>query len=430
MSLTHARLLWQTTPHTVQALLDVGPDLVDTFLLGTPLLTRAKAAVSAQTGEMLGRLEALIARNQARQRTANLHQDNLFAQYSRVLRTVTERQPLLLIIDDLQWADVGSISLLFYLSRHLKGERILLVGIYRAAEVALGRGASRHPLTPLLNELQQTFGDIHVWLSQADGRRFVDAYVDSMPNRLDRAFRDALYRQTAGHPLFTAEIVHGLQARGDLIQDADGAWIVSSEVDWQILPARVEGLIKERIGLLSPVLQELLQIASVVGETFFAETVARILGVDEGQIVGHLGTTLTSQQRLVAAQGRHQVAGQQLSQYRFRHILFQQYLYNSLDETQRFYLHRAIAEELESCYGDQSRLIAPRLARHYAIAGEDARALHYYTVAGDMAAAIYANAEAEANYRRAWRWQVRCRIMRWRCSSTFRSTRDSAARWN
>ena len=154
------------------------------------------------------------------------------------------------------------------------------------------------------------------------------------------------YRQTAGHAPFTVELLHGLQMRGDLVRNADGEWIEAQNLDWHILPARVEGIIKERIGRLVPPLQELLRIASVAGETFGAEIVAHVQGVDEQQIAGELDSTLI---RAAVGQASGQSTGRCAATHPvpFRHILFQQYLYNSLDPLQRIYLHRAVAEELE-----------------------------------------------------------------------------------
>lgn len=401
MSATYAERLWHIVPLAVEALLTVGPELVDTFLPGPPLLTRATAALTAESHGNLAKLERLVAQHQSTPLASHLQQGNLFAQYASVLQTLARYRPLLMVIDDLQWADAGSLSLLFHLGHHLQGQRIFIVGIYRAAEVALGRAGERHPLEAIVNELQQLFGEIHIRLNQADGKHFVEALVASEPNHLDQAFRDALYRQTAGHPLFSAEMLHGLQARGDLMQNSAGEWVTAATLDWQILPARVEGIIKERIGRLPASLQEILQIASVAGETFHAEIIAQVQGSTEWQIAQQLGHMLEQQQRLIALQGSQQIGKGQLTHYRFRHILFQQYLYNSLDQFQRVYLHRAIANALVDHYGDKANTIASQLARHYAVAGETAQACRWLTVAGEMAAAIHAHTEAEAHYRRA-----------------------------
>jgi hypothetical protein len=139
----------------------------------------------------------------------------------------------------------------------------------------------------------------------------------------------------------------------------------------------------------------------VIGETFGAETIAHIQGVEDSQVISQLGGVLEREQRLVTAQGLQRVGPRRLSQYRFRHILFQQYLYNRLSQSQRAYLHRAVAQELEQSYGAETSRIAPQLAHQYVSAGDNARALHYFTVAGNAAAAVYANAEAAAHYRRA-----------------------------
>jgi predicted ATPase len=85
-----------------------------------------------------------------------------------------------------------------------------------------------------------------------------------------------LYRQTHGHPLFTIELLRGLQEQGDLVQDPEGRWVEGPALDWETLPARVEAVIAERIGRLAEPLQAALRVASVEGEVFTAEVVARV----------------------------------------------------------------------------------------------------------------------------------------------------------
>jgi DNA-binding SARP family transcriptional activator/ABC-type transporter Mla MlaB component len=138
VSRAHATRLWQALPRAAQALVDHGPELVDTFIPGPALLSRARAAVS--DADLVGRLQALVERERAG--PGEMEQSQLFEQLSQVLRSLAADHPLLLLLDDLQWADSASISLLFHLGRELAdaGVPILIVGAYRPEEVALGRG--------------------------------------------------------------------------------------------------------------------------------------------------------------------------------------------------------------------------------------------------------------------------------------------------
>jgi adenylate cyclase len=320
-----------------------------------------------------------------------------------VLRSLARQQPLLLVIDDLQWADPGSLSLMFHLGRRLRGQRILLIGIYRPADVTLGRDGERHPLELVVNEFRRNFGQIQVDLSQTEGRAFVKALLDSEPHRLGTSFQEALYNHARGHALFTVEMLRDMQARGDLVQDEQGRWIEGETLDWQTLPARVEGVIGERIGRLPVSSQEILKVASVEGELFTAEVVARVRGLDEAKVVRQLSGSLDKQHRLVRNQSSRllAVAGQRLSQYRFRHILFQRYLYHSLDEAERVYLHQAVGQALEQLYKGQLEEVAVEPARHFQMAGLVAEAVAYLQQAGDRAVRLSAYQEAIAHYSRA-----------------------------
>lgn len=400
ISQEHARRLYALLPETVRALVHMGPDLIDIFISGSALATRA-AAAPAGAG-WLTSLQQLVSRQAIGPASTHLTQSALLAQYTNVLHALAAQKPLLLLLDDLQWADTGSINLLFHLGRRLEGQRLLVVGIYRPSDVALGRSAAgtglleRHPLEPLIGELQRQFGSIQIDLGQTEGRQFVESFLETEPNRLDAAFRDAVYRQTRGHALFTVETLRGLQERGDLVRDEQGRWVVSASLDWKTLPARVEGVIGERINRLPAGLQESLKVASVEGEIFTAEVVARVQDADERQMVRQLSNELGKKHRLVRVQGSQRLNGQPLSQYRFEHILFQKYLYQSLDEAERVYLHQAVGQALEQLHGEQAETMAVQLARHFQAAGSAAKAIGYLQKAGEQAVRSYANREAVA----------------------------------
>jgi predicted ATPase len=328
-----------------------------------------------------------------------VQQSDLFEQYARVLGTLAHQSTLLLVVDDLQWADAGSISLLFHLGRGLAGSRILIMGAYRPEEVALGRSGERHPLEPVVNEFKRSFGDIEVDLAQARGRQFVDDFLDTDANRLGTEFREMLYRQTGGHALFTVELLRGMQERGDLVRDGAERWVEGSVLDWERLPARVEAVIAERIGRLPAEWQATLAVASVEGEKFTAEAVARVQAADEEALVRHLSGELSKRHRLVIAQSLQRRDGQRLSRYRFRHYLFQKYLYKSLDEVERAHLHEAMGKALETLYGESAAEIAVQLARHFQAAGLVPKAVDYLIQAGNKAVRLSANEEAIAHFR-------------------------------
>jgi DNA-binding SARP family transcriptional activator len=399
----HACRLWNLIPYTVQALTDVGPDLIDTFIPRGALQERTAQYTSTQTAWMQ-RLDKLLEQKPAIGfGMIAQQQGNLFEQYTKALQTLAQQHPLLLVVDDLQWSDLGSISLLFHLGRQLSGSRILIVGAYRPEEVALEKEGKRHALEPVVNELRRTFGDILVNVDQAEERGFIDSFLDSEPNRLGISFREMLYQQTRGHPLFTIELLRGLQERGDLIQDTDGVWVEGPSLDWNTLPARVEAAIRERISRMPETLRKALAVACVEGELFTAEVVAHIRGIDEWEILDCLSSELDRRHRLIRAHSIQRLGQNSLSQYRFRHILFQKYLYSDLDEVERVHLHEQVGRILEELYSmhDQEPSIAVQLALHFQKAGNAEKALYYLHLAGTKAVQLSAYLESRMHLNRA-----------------------------
>jgi tetratricopeptide (TPR) repeat protein len=211
---------------------------------------------------------------------------------------------------------------------------------------------------------------------------------------LSPAFGEALYRHTQGHALFTVEMLRGLQERGDLVQDTDGFWVEGAPVQWAQLPARVEGIIGERLGRLPAALYEMLKVACVMGDEFIAEVVAQVLKAEEREVVRQSSGVLDKQHHLVRSQGGQRLDSQRLSHYRFQHILVQSYLYQTVDEAERAYLHEDVGYGLEQLYAGQTDVVAVHLARHFREAGLTAKALDYSQQAGEQAARRWANQEA------------------------------------
>lgn len=421
VSTIQARRLWNALPCTGHALLHHGPLVIGPLVDGQALLSRAALWCAADAGESqspawLHRLRRRIEQRQID--PARAEQSHLFQQVTNLLRVLAQAHPLLLILDDLQWADTASISLLFHLGRRLEDARILIAGAYRAEEIALGRPAAsaterystdsdqieQHPLQKVLGEFKRNRGDIWLDLARtekAENRHFVDALLETEPNHLGEGFRKELARRAGGHPLFTIELVRAMQARGDLIRDSEGFWIEEPMLDWETLPVRVQGAIEARIGRLEPELREILNVASVEGENMTVQVMAQVQGIEEGVLLRRLAQDLARRHKLVVEQAEVRTGPRRLSRFKFNHALIQNYLYQQLSRAERRLLHGKVAAALESCYGDQAGEFAVQLAHHYSEAGSDGRALHYFTRAAQNAQSMYANDEAYAHYTRA-----------------------------
>ena len=382
LSPRRARQLWQVLPQVAEALVEEGPGLIDRLVSRQAVGSQAEAIPLQVPGD-----------------SAPLLQQDLFEQVSRVLLTLARSQPLLLLVDDVQWADSGSISLFFHLGRRLAGSRILLVGAYRPTLLP-GAGRSRHPLVPVRNELQRLFGDIEIDLDRAGGLELVEALVDREPNRLDRAFCQILYRHTGGNPLFTLELLQEMEARGEIARDEDGRW-VEAHPDWARLPARVEAVIAERIGRLPPEWQDLLAAASVEGVEFSAELVAQILRADGQRVKRVLSGPLSKQHRLVQATRVEWAGRRRLSRYRFTHHFFQAYLYTRQDPVERAGRHDLIGSALEEMVGSSTASVdrCVTLAWHFEAARRPLKAVDYLLRAGQQAYRLSAPDEAINLYR-------------------------------
>lgn len=393
----HAARLWNLFPVTANALIDKGSDLINVFIPGAELVSRGEAFMSAGTS-WLFQLKKLVERKAALPADSSLQQSDLFQQYTRVMEALAQKKPLLLVLDDLQWVDAGSASLLFHLGRRIASSRIMIVGAFRSSEVDLGRAGERHPLEPVLHEFKRDFGSLEVEVGKTEGHQFVDAFLDSEPNQLGLEFRETLYRQTKGHSLFTVELLRDMQDRGVLVRDKKGRWIEGPELNWDALPARVDAVIEERISRLNERLREVLTLASVEGEEFTAEVVARLQETEVRELIRLLSSELDKRHHLVSAKGLRHLEKQRLSLYLFQHILFQRYLYNTLDDVEKAHLHEGVGNILETLYGEQADEMAVQLARHFEEAGIVPKAIEYLQKAGQKALQLSAHQEALTHF--------------------------------
>jgi len=348
-----ARILKKTSG----ALVEYGPALIEIFVPGAELAAKLGKKVVRRSGQAESHGASVV------------DQGQIFEQYTNVLRRVASDSPLLLVLDDLHWVDPASVGLLFHLARRLGDAPIFFVGTYRPQDVALGRDGERHPMEQVVAELKRLAGEVIIDLDAAadsEDREMIDALIDVEPNRLGETFRRALQERTDGHPLFTTELLQTMRERGDLVRDDHGRWIETGRFDWDVLPARVEGVIGERMGRLPSAERRLLLVGSVEGEEFTAEVVAAVEEQAPREVVRALSSDAVKSHDVLRAKGVLRTGEQRLTRYGFRHNLFQRWLYESIDESERTWLHEDVARALEELHGERAPDVALQLARHAA----------------------------------------------------------------
>ncbi len=404
--------LRQALPPITQTLVETAPNLLRRVVNRAALAQRLQAQ-NVTSGPALNWQKTLTHPADDSASPESLDAGRLFEEVTRFVVTLARQRPLVLLLDDLQWIDAGSAALLFHLTRRLAHSRLLLLAAYRPGEIVRQR-ETEHPLLGLVTEWQRYGGDIRVDLDQVDEQVFVAAFLarDPLlyPNRLDAAFRAALARRTGGNPLFTIELLRNLQARNEIRRAADGSWVSNPTLDWERVPERVEAAIAGRIAHLPAEWCDWLTTASVEGESFTAEVVARAQGLDVAALQRDLSGPLgmgRGARRLVQGESARTVGeGEQarrLSRYRFRHILFQTYLYQQLDPVERAQRHAAVGAALEALYDglpEERARRAAELARHFEIGGLPEKAAAYHLEAGRQAVYLAAPPTAVAHYRR------------------------------
>lgn len=408
-ALTTARpaLYGALLPQIATAIIDYAPDVIDVLAPAHLLLQKANAAHFAGPTAWSQPLRQLI--EQQRARATYPAPKQLFEQIRLLLERLTQQQSLLLLLDDVQWIDTASLNLLFHLGQRLTNSHILLVCAFRPSEVNAWRGrdgqnAEPHPLLLVRNELQRRFGTREINLDQeelSEGRAFVDALLDTEPNQLGVSFREQLFQRTKGYPLFTVELLRAMQEGGQLVQDQQGAWHSTASLNWDALPTRIEVVIEQQISRLPVDCQELLKVASVIGEEFAAEIVALAAGEQPQSVIQRLSDILGARHRLLKSIGSRRLRTQRLSQYKFQHILFQSYLYSLLDESRRSYLHEVIGLVIETIYAEDPELVAAtavQLAHHFEKANLPVNTVPYLLLAGKRAMQLSAYENAVAHF--------------------------------
>ncbi len=303
---------------------------------------------------------------------------------------LSARQPLLLLLDDLQWCDNETLQWLHYLFRFEPGARLLLIGTVRSEEIS-----PEHPLLAFLGTLQRDGLVTEIPLRPLDTSEATALVEQIMGRQLDPAMSSALYRETEGNPLFIVEMARaGTLERYSTEQPVADNLLPLLTQPASPLPPTVQSVLSARLAQLSPLAREVANVAAVIGREFAFPVLAQASGKDEDAVVHGLDELW--QRRIVREQGSGAVAS-----YDFSHDKLRAQAYDLLGPSHRRLLHRRVAEAFENVSAAALDAVSGQIASHYELAGLPAQAIPYYQRAGQFALHTYANAEAIAAFQRA-----------------------------
>lgn len=371
----------------------VAPDLISHFMPGGEIMKKIGHSVIESSG-LLDKLQS--SKYEEIKSLENINSAKIIQQYLAFISQYTVDKHIIIFIDDIQWADNGSLEIIMELSQSIASKPVVLILTCQSEAL---KGKVQNPyakLTTAINELRKHKFTYFISLDyeEVPGKQhFVNLIVDTFPNTLSIDFKNKIQQHTNGNALFVKELLHHLLEQ-NFIQMRDGVVELVSTLDWQKVPNKISSMINERLINLSDRELEILHIASVQGRSFYVHVLADILNLSQRELLRLLTRSIGSALGLVEEVGPQVSESHTLFEFRFCHGLVQQFLYSDLGKCEKTLLHNEIANRLEVQYCQHSPENAAELAYHFKQGQHPVKAFKYLLIAGKNNLALGAYNEA------------------------------------
>lgn len=312
----------------------------------------------------------------------------MFDHLTQFLLKIATKAPLMLVLEDLHWADSASLQFLHYLLRNTRHAPILVLGTYREVSLDPAR-----PFYEKLLGLNRERLYTRLALRRLDSmstRKLVNVLLD---NPLDSDLVDQIYQETTGNPFFIEEVIKSLMGR-NILRLKDDTWVLVDNTDLHV-PQSIQIAVGKRIANLSENSQAALKHASILGQTFDLDVLIEMTGQDEDHVLDALEEA--EKALLIRESGRK---GQ--DDYHFEHALISQVLVEGTSMRRRARLHQLAGEAMEKVFASNLDPIVEKLAHHFSLAPLRVaeKAINYGLQAAENSVAVYAHEQAILNYTR------------------------------
>jgi hypothetical protein len=309
------------------------------------------------------------------------------------LRNAASVQPLCIVLEDLHWADRGTLDLLQHVARNLQGSRLVIVGTYRDVEVDRS-----HPLSGAVAELRRSGTFLRVPLRGLTVDEVHRMYEQIRGQSVAWAQAEIVHRATEGNPLFVQEVLRYLVEEG-IVQRESGRYV--AQAPGVGIPDGLRDVVGKRLSRLSERANQVLAIAAVIGRDFRLDVLQQVAGLGDEEVLAALEE---AQERAIIEQ--RDVLG--TVGFRFTHAFFRQTLYEEIFTPRRIRLHQQVGRALEDVYAKRLEEHAAELAEHFTQSTEGAdleKAVRYGSLAAERALHVYAYSEAIRHLEQALRSQ-------------------------
>ena len=316
--------------------------------------------------------------------TPEIERDRTFEAVARVLLQQSAQEPVILFLDDLQWADHLSLALLHYLARKCRNSRLLIIGAYRSEELIRAKEERLHPLEQTMFSMNREDLLVKMELNRLKQDDFPEFLRSIFNSSMDAEFVKKLYKETEGNPLFALETLSLLVDLG-FLAEREGRWILAAPLEKLGIPSKVQEVIAQRIARLEREESQLLDLAAVCGDSFSPDILSRISASNMADVLRTLGEI----------QQRHRLVRSEDSMFEFTHHKIREVICENMPNELRKLYHLRTANCLEQALAEKtSDGYLADIALHYVEGGAPEKAFEYFVKLGEKAVSIFANMQA------------------------------------
>ena len=311
------------------------------------------------------------------------------------LETITSERPLVLVLEDLNWADPSTADLISALARARGTAKLMIIGTYRPADVAL----PNHPLKAVKQDLS-VHQLCHEMPLEPLREEDIAMYLagESPDGSVPEGLAALLHRRSEGNPLFMVAALNHMTQRG-FVSHENGTWklyVALEEIDHEV-PENLRQMIEARIERLSEEERRALEVASICGVSFSSAVSASAANMDVESFENVCEGLSRRRQKVRSAESQQFPDGTASSRYEFVHALYREVLYRMQSPGRRAKLHLLVAETLETLHAHRPGEAAAELSHHFEQAGDLLRATKYKSLVAAKIGSGYSTRIAAAS---------------------------------